>query len=70
MHIHTRAHTRAHTHTHTHARVHTHINASAYTVHAQSKDLGYISIWQYIDTVTEFHIMILCFMSIEISKLL
>ena len=33
-----------------------------------SSDLRYISIWQYIDAVIEYRIMILCLMNIEVSK--
>ena len=33
-----------------------------------SRDLQYISIWQYIDTLIEYHIVILCSINIEISK--
>ena len=32
------------------------------------RDLRYISIWQYIDTVIEYRIVILCSMNIEVSK--
>ena len=32
------------------------------------RDLQYISIWQYIDTVIEYRIVILCSMNIEVSK--
>ena len=33
-----------------------------------SRDLQYILIWQYINTVIEYRIVILCSMNIEISK--
>ena len=35
-----------------------------------SRDLQYISIWQYIDTLIEYRIVILCSINIEISKCL
>ena len=35
-----------------------------------SRDLQYISIWEYIDTLIEYHIVILCSINIEISKCL
>ena len=34
------------------------------------RDLQYISIWQYIDTLIEYHIVILYSINIEISKCL
>ena len=37
----------------------------AYTAQAQTRDLRYISIWQSINTVIEYRIMMRCFMSIE-----
>ena len=36
--------------------------------HVVYRDLRYISIWQYIDTVIEYRIVILCSMNIEVSK--
>ena len=35
-----------------------------------NRDLQYISIWQYIDTLIEYRIVILCSINIEISKCL
>ena len=40
-------------------------HACAYMAQAQTRDLRYISIWQFINTVIEYHIMIRCFMSIK-----
>ena len=54
-----RIYTRASTHTHMHG------HACSYMTQAQSRDLQYISIWQYINTVIKYRIMMLCFMSIE-----
>ena len=34
------------------------------------RDLRYISIWQYIDTLIEYRIVMLCSINIEISKCL
>ena len=39
--------------------------ACAYTAQAQTWDLQYISIWQSINTVIEYRIMMQCVMSIE-----
>ena len=36
---------------------------------AVSRDLQYISIWQYIDTLIEYRIVILCSINIEIIKM-
>ena len=36
----------------------------------QIRDLQYISIWQYIDTLIEYRIVILCSINIEILKCL
>ena len=35
---------------------------------SSGRDLRYLLIWQYIDTVIEYRIVILCFMNIEVSK--
>ena len=37
----------------------------AYMAQAQTRDWRYISIWQSINTVIEYRIMMRCFMSIE-----
>ena len=63
-HTHTQAHTHTHTHTHTHRAMLTHTHIHTHT-HTQSRDLRYIAIWQYINTVIEYRIMILCFIRIE-----
>ena len=39
--------------------------ACAYTAQALTRDLRYISIWQSINTVIEYRIMIQCLMSIK-----
>ena len=39
--------------------------ACAYTAQAQIRDLRYISIWESINTVIEYRIMMQCLMSIE-----
>ena len=39
--------------------------ACAYMAQAQTRDLWCISIWQSINTVIKYRIMMLCFMSIE-----
>ena len=40
-------------------------NACAYMAQAQTRDLRYISIWQSINTVIEYRIIMRCLMSIE-----
>ena len=52
-------------HTFTHTHTHTHTRACAYTARAQTRDLRYILIWQSINMVIEYRIMMLCFMSIK-----
>ena len=44
--------------------------ASAYFALPSARDLQYISIWQYIDTLIEYRIVILCSINIEIFKIL
>ena len=39
--------------------------ACAYTAQAQTRDMRYISIWQSINTVIEYRIMMRCLMSIK-----
>ena len=41
------------------------VHACAYTAQAQTRDLRYILIWQSINTVIEYRIMMRCLMSIE-----
>ena len=41
------------------------VRVCAYTAQAQTRDLRYISIWQSINTVIEYRIMMQCLMSIE-----
>ena len=51
-----------------HKRIHAHfmqVCVCAYTAQAQTRDLRYISIWQSINTVIEYRIMMQCLMSIE-----
>ena len=58
-----------HTHTHTaHAQAHIHTNANTRLTYIVGICDTYVSIWQYIDTVIEYYVMILCSMSIEIWK--
>ena len=51
----------------TNISIHTHMEARAcaYTAQVQTRDLRYISIWQSINTVIEYRIMMWCFMSIK-----
>ena len=50
----------------THKRIHfMQVRVCAYTAQAQTRDLRYISIWQSINTVIEYRIMMQCLMSIE-----
>ena len=44
---------------------HTQVRAWTYTAQAQTRDLRYILIWQSINMVIEYRIMMLCFMSIK-----
>ena len=55
--------TQTYPHTHTHTQMQT--CACAYMAQAQTKDLRYKSIWQSINTIIEYFIMIQCFISIE-----
>ena len=41
------------------------VRVCAYTAQAQTRDLRYILIWQSINTVIEYRIMMQCLMSIE-----
>ena len=59
-HTHTHAHAHSHTRTHKHTHTHVHIHGTS-----KSRDLWYILIWQYINTLIENHIMMLCFISTE-----
>ena len=49
---------------------HVYIVQYCVTVHVAIRDLQYISIWQYINTLIEYRIVILCSINIEISKCL